>query len=310
MSASLSSSGDLLADRRYAYAMASAEEGDHAAAIDLLEQTLALVPHWAPAWLALGDAYLACDQADAAIAAWQKALEAAPDDRLGAKPRLARLGVLPALDSVGEPYIRALFDDYADRFDRHLREGLMYSGPEIILDAITQAEPEAHYPRVLDLGCGTGLMGEAIRAHQSATGAQSFGMQWLGGCDLSPSMIARARAKGIYDWLAPCSLLDALATHQADLIVAADVLVYVGDLAPVFAACYAALPKAGLCAFTVQKGDAPISLGADLRYAHSADQLKQWAQDYGFTCAVLADCTTRYDRGVPVPGLVCVLRKG
>lgn len=300
MVSSFQSSGDLLADRRYAYAVAAAQEGDHEAAADLFEQTLEIVPNWAPAWLALGDARLALADQDAAIAAWQKALAAQPDDQLGAKPRLARFGMIPALEAVGDAYIRALFDDYADRFDQHLREGLHYSGPETIMAALEQVAPAARFARVLDLGCGTGLMGEAIRSRAD----------WLGGCDLSPAMVARAEAKGLYDWLDAAPLLTALAQHKADLVLAADVLVYIGELAPIFAACAASLPPNGLFAFTVQKGEAAVSLGADLRYAHSAQHITDWALASGFALAHLADCTTRLDRGVPVPGLVCVVRKG
>ena len=300
MASSFQSSGDLLADRRYAYAVAAARDGDHEAAADLYEQTLEIVPDWAPAWLALGDARLALANQDGAIAAWQKALAIQPDDRLGAKPRLARFGIIPPLEAVGDAYIRALFDDYADRFDQHLREGLHYSGPETIMAALEHVAPKARFPRILDLGCGTGLMGEAIRPRAD----------WLGGCDLSPAMVARAEAKGVYDWLSACSLLEALHQHKADLILAADVFVYIGDLAPIFAACAASLPHRGLFAFTVQKGEAAISLGDDLRYAHSAQHITDWALASGLTIAHMADCTTRHDRGKPVPGLVCILRQG
>ena len=299
MSSSMLSSGDLLADRRYAYAMAAAKEGDHEAAADLLEQTLEIVPLWPPALLALGDARLALGAPDAAIAAWQQALAGEPEDRLGARPRLARLGIGVAETAVSDAYIRALFDDYANRFDSHLRGALAYSGPEIIMAALEQVAPNARFARVLDLGCGTGLMGEAIRARAD----------WLGGCDLSPAMVAKAKDKTIYDDLKAESLLDYLRGKNAALVLAADVLVYIGDLAPIYAAVAAALPQGGLFAFTVQKGAEGVTLGADLRYAHSPAQLRLWAAENGFEVLALEDCATRLDRGVPVPGLVGVLRK-
>jgi predicted TPR repeat methyltransferase len=299
MSFSLLSSGDLLADRRYAYAVAAAKDGDHEAAADLLEQTLEIVPGWPPALLALGDARLALGAPEAAILAWQTALEGEPEDRLGARPRLARLGIGVAESAVSDAYIRALFDDYANRFDSHLRGALAYSGPETIMAALDRVAPEARFARVLDLGCGTGLMGEAIRARSD----------WLGGCDLSPAMVAKAEAKAIYDDLKAMSLLDYLSGQSAALALAADVLVYIGDLAPVFAAVAAALPPDGLFAFTVQKGADSITLGEDLRYAHSPDQLRLWAAGNGFEVVALDDCATRLDRGRPVPGLVGLLRK-
>ena len=300
MSAAHLTSGDLLADRRYAYAMAAAKDGDHEAAADLLTQALEIVPAWAPAWLALGDSQLALGGKEAAIGAWQKALSLQPSDELGAKPRLARLGAVPVADAVGDAYIRALFDDYAGRFDAHLRGSLAYSGPETIMAALDQVASGQAFGRVYDLGCGTGLMGEAIR----------FRAQWLGGCDLSPAMVAKAEGKAIYDELKAVSLLDYLENACADLVLAADVLVYLGDLAPILRAVAATLVPGGLFAFTVQKGDAGLSLGEDLRYAHGEALLREWAQAAGLEWALCEPCATRLDRGVPVPGLVLVLRKG
>jgi predicted TPR repeat methyltransferase len=231
--------------------------------------------------------------------AWQKALEGEPEDRLGARPRLARLGIGVVESAVSDAYIRALFDDYANRFDSHLRGALAYSGPETIMAALDRLVPDARFTRVLDLGCGTGLMGAAIRARAD----------WLGGCDLSPAMVTRAEAKAIYDALRAEALLTYLADQRADLVLAADVLVYIGDLAPVFAAVAGALPPDGLFAFTVQKGADGILLGEDLRYAHSPDRLRLWAIENGFEVVTLDDCATRLDRGVPVAGFVCILRK-
>lgn len=300
MSSSHLTSGDLLADRRYAYAVAAAKDGDHEAAADLLDQTLEIVPGWAPALLALGDARQALGQTEEAIAAWQKALGAQPSDELGAKPRLARLGAMPVESAVGDAYIRALFDDYAGRFDAHLRVALGYSGPETIMAALDRAVPGRSFDRVLDLGCGTGLMAEAIRPRAG----------WLGGCDLSPAMVAKAEAKGIYDDLAAEGLLDYCARHAGDLVLAADVLVYLGDLGPVFKAVAQSLAPGGLFAFTVQKGEAGLTLGEDLRYAHAEPLLRDWAQQAGLEVLSCDACATRCDRGVPVPGLVLVLRKG
>lgn len=300
MSASSLSSGDLLADRRYAYAMAAAKEADHEAAADLLAQTLEIVPGWAPALLALGDSRLALGDREGAIAAWQDALTGQPSDELGAKPRLARLGVLPIESAVGDAYICALFDDYAGRFDAHLRGALGYSGPETIMAALDRVAPDRKFARALDLGCGTGLMGEAIRPRAA----------WLGGCDLSPAMVAKAAGKAIYDEVSAAGLLDYLQGQESDLVLAADVLVYLGDLAPVFAAVAAALMPGGLFAFTVQKGEAGLTLGEDLRYAHAEALLRDWAAIAGLEVLCCELCATRCDRGVPVPGLVLVLHKG
>jgi predicted TPR repeat methyltransferase len=127
-------------------------------------------------------------------------------------------------------------------------------------------------------------------------------------------MVAAARAKEVYDRLAVAELaafLDAEPPGGADLAVAADVLVYVGDLAPVFAAAARALAPGGLLAFTVQ--DHPgegVRLGEDDRFAHAAAIVHDLARAYGFAAALSELASTRRDRGVDVPGRVVVLRRG
>src|SRR5215217_7653832 len=104
----LRSSGDLLADRRFGYAQAAFDAGDHAAAADLAAQVLDLVPRFAPAHTLLGRAQLALGEREAAVAAFRAALESEPDDPLGVRIELARLGALPDDEAIGRAYVRAL----------------------------------------------------------------------------------------------------------------------------------------------------------------------------------------------------------
>ena len=93
-------------------------------------------------------------------------------------------------------------------------------------------------------------------------------------------------------------------------MVAADVLVYLGDLGALFAAVARVLVPGGLLALTVQSGtDRPFELGLDLRYAHSAAAIAAWARAAGLGVALLVEAWARQDRGAPVPGLVAVLEK-
>src|SRR4029077_10060116 len=122
-----------------------------------------------------------------------------------------------------------LFDDYADRFDTHLVGILRYRAPHAILAALQDvcADRPPRFAHALDLGCGTGLMGEAIRPFAER----------LDGVDLSPLMLAKARAKLVYDRLAEAEIVAFVRgspDRAFDLVLAADVLVYVADLAPVF----------------------------------------------------------------------------
>ena len=302
-----SSSGDLVADRRHAWATASAAQGDHAAAAELFIQTLELVPDWAPAWFALGDSrHKNCENAGA-VEAFSRAAALDPDGALGAELRLAALGAIEAPASPAPAHVRALFDQYAARFDSHLVETLAYRGPELLRAAIERAcatrGRACRFERALDLGCGTGLMGKALFPR----------VDRLVGVDLSPVMIEAARATGRYNRLHAGELGAFLARERdasAGLVLAADVFVYIGDLDGIFARCARVLEPGGLFAFSAQRGaGAPWSLGADLRYAHSADYIRALAARHGFDATSIEEASTRKDAGADVPGLVCVLER-
>src|SRR5271163_4949171 len=237
-------SADPIAERRYAYARAAAEDGDWRAAAEVLEQALERAPGWAPALFALGEARAKLDDAAGAAHAFRAALVADPSDVQGAAGRLALIGAAPAVSALAPAYVARLFDDYAPRFDKHLTEALGYRGPELIIAALDAAAPERRFARALDLGCGTGLAGAALRGR----------VDRLEGVDLSPAMVAKARALQIYAELECGEIVAHLGRFEAafDLIVAADVLVYLGDLAPVFAASARALAPGGLFAFTAE----------------------------------------------------------
>jgi predicted TPR repeat methyltransferase len=295
------SSGDPLLDRRLEWARGLMEEGEAAAAAALLAETTAAAPGFLAAWFALGEA---CEQSgalDEAAAAFRRAFALDPTDRLGASVRLARLGAEPA--TMPPAYVRALFDQYAPRFDRELVDHLSYRGPAVVLAAIDEvAGPTTRFARVLDLGCGTGLMGAAIRSRAGE----------LVGVDLSPAMLAEAQAKGLYEQLIAADLSDFPAGEVGafDLIVAADVLVYFPDLAPVIAAAARALVPGGLFAFTLEHGEGESALGEGLRYAHGEGHLRSAAAAAGLAVCHLAAVSTRSEKAKPVTGLAAVLSRG
>jgi predicted TPR repeat methyltransferase len=295
------SSGDLLADRRYAYAEAAAAEGDYAAAADLLQQTLERVPNWAPAWFALGQARAALGEAMPALEAFQRCLALEPDDRLGAGLQIARAQGDTDGAAASPAYVASLFDQYAPRFDRHLVETLAYRAPALLREAVR--EQRERFEAMLDLGCGTGLAGAAFADCASS----------MTGVDLSAAMLDIARAKRLYDRLVQDEIVAFLAREPpagADLVVAADVFVYFGDLAPVFAGVDRAMRRHGLFAFSTQAHDGSgYVLGEDLRHAHSRSYLATLAGKFGFDILRLEPASTRRDRGVDLPGLIAVLAK-
>jgi len=299
------SSGDLIADRRYAWAQDREEKGDLQGAAELLEQALELAPGYASAWFALGEIREKLGDAGGAIAAFGKAREADAEDRHGALLNLVRL---KAVEASGMPpaYVRTLFDHYAPDFDRSLTEGLNYQAPALLLAAVEtvarKAGHPAHFRAMLDLGCGTGLAGAAFRSK----------VDKLVGVDLSPRMVHEARDKGIYDRLAVSDLLEFLSAERTDgqaydLVVAADVFAYLPDLAPVAAAAAPVLAPGGLFAFTVETHPGEgVVLGEALRFAHSGEHVRAAIESAGLKLLGLDSAATRTEKGVPVPGLVAV----
>jgi predicted TPR repeat methyltransferase len=299
------SSGDLLADRRHGYAQDSFDAGDHGAAAELATQALEIAPRFVPALALLGRAKAALGDDAGAVAALRQALAIEPEDSLGVRLDLARLGAAPPEEAITPGYVRALFDDYAPRFEKHLVKNLNYRGPELIAAAARRVAARSGLPvrfrRVLDLGCGTGLMAGALEGMFDA----------IEGVDLSPKMLAQAKRARLYDALHEADLasfLKAMPDRAADLVVAADVLVYLAALDDVFRETCRVLTRGGLFAFSVQAQDGEgFVLGEDNRYAHGEGYLRRLAAEAGFEVALLDGASTREDRGKPVPGFVVVL---
>src|SRR6266545_2617794 len=191
------SSGDLIADRRYKWALDQAARGDLAGAADILAQTVELVPGFATAWFALGAIRDNLGDRAGAIAAWEKARDADPEDYHGARLQLARIGAGERTPAMTATYIRRLFDQHAASFDESLLERLDYRAPAVLLAAVRGVTGgSVRIGSMLDLGCGTGLGGAAFRPQ----------VDWLVGVDVSPGMVAKARAKGLYDRLSVLEL--------------------------------------------------------------------------------------------------------
>ena len=305
ISVSAASSGDLRADRRFLYAEESAAQGDHVAAAELLEQCLEIAPQWAPAWFGLGQARERLGDADAAIAAYGCALACDSQDVLGASLALARLRVAETPAAASPAYVARLFDQYAARFEEHLVEGLDYRAPALLHDAVAElcarTDRPMHFARALDLGCGTGLAGAEFRGCSD----------YLEGVDLSAGMITQARAKGIYDALHVGEVGEHLRSspdRSFDLILAGDVLVYIGDLAPLFMQIARVLARGGLFAFTAESHDGEgYIIDDETRYAHSQEYIEAMAREAGVSVLLLNAASTRRNKGVAVPGLIGVI---
>ncbi|KWV48731.1 methyltransferase [Bradyrhizobium macuxiense] len=300
------SSGDLVADRRYEFARDLQLKGDLPAAADLLEQAIELAPKFTSAWFTLGDIRRQLGQREAAIAAFRAACEADLDDRHGASLRLMQLGA-QAVASMPPAYVQTLFDQYAPRFEHALVGDLDYRGPALLFNAVlsvraTSRKP-AFFKRAIDLGCGTGLAAGAFAKH----------VDRFIGIDLSPRMIEKARATGFYAELEVDDMLKGITGKpdaSAELILAADAMVYVADLAPVLAEARRVLVPGGVLAFTTETHDGEdVIIGDGLRYAHSAAYVRTSVAAAGLALVQIEDLSARNEDNVPAPGLVAVAIK-
>ena len=300
------SSGDMVADRRFDYARDLQLSGDLVAAEDLFVQATDLAPGFATAWFTLGEVREQLGDRNGAILAFRTAEATDPGDRNGAGLRLMRLGAAE-LAGMRPTYVKALFDQYAPRFDAALLDDLGYRGPGLLLAAVAIARADAGrlaaFGRVIDLGCGTGL---AARAFSPISDE-------IIGIDLSPKMIERARLPGLYAELVVAEIVDGLRGRpnaSADLVLAADVMVYVHDMAPLLAEVARVLAPGGMFAFTVEShAGAGVMLGEGLRYIHTASGVRALIDAAGFTLDRIDVASSRTEAGTQVPGLVVVASK-
>jgi predicted TPR repeat methyltransferase len=210
------------------------------------------------------------------------------------------LGTMP--ESAPPAFVRALFDEYADRFENDLVGTLNYRGHLQVCEPLAALHP-ALFESALDLGCGSGLAAPLLRPLARR----------LVGVDLSPRMIAAAVNTGLYDELRAEELLAHLraTTQRHDLVVACDVFIYLGNLEPVFDAVDRVLEPGGLFAFSVEAGDAEagFDLLPTLRYTHSEPWLRGLAQAHGLQVARCERAPLREGHGEAITGLVMHLRR-
>ena len=296
-----SSSGDAIADKRADYAEMLAQSGDMQAAADLMLQALERAPGWTYGWFRLGEMQLEAGDAAGAAEAWRMALKLDPDDRLGAALKLDLAGQGGELASMPPAFVETLFDQYAQKFEDSLVGKLDYRAPDLLLDAVLAASP-GPFVRAIDLGCGTGLMGERLRPLCAR----------LDGYDLSEGMLREARAKNIYDLLERADIAHLRPKGEpADLVVAADVYMYLGALEAAFASAAGLLADGGLFAFSVERLDEPsgFRLRDTRRFAQSQAYVRKVLEGARLRLVSLSRATIRRDRNAPVEGLIFVAAK-
>jgi len=278
------------------------QEFEHA--VTDFELATGFQPDYPRAWFYLGNSLRQLNQSGLAIAAYRRARS------LGADPEqidflLATLGAATVPDAPPASYVSELFDQYADHFDAHLTQVLQYAVPELIATMLTPHLPVEPID-CLDLGCGTGLCGPLLRRHAGT----------LTGVDLSQNMLDQAARHKLYDRLICAEITDFLfqSEQQFDLITAADVLVYLGDLNPLMQGVGKALRDQGLFCFSVEhlnndRSSADYILQTSARYAHSERYLRQLAHQHHLALVGVQQHTGRRENQNKSAALLVLLQK-
>ncbi len=201
-------------------------------------------------------------------------------------------------------YLVELFDGYAETFETCLVDNLQYRSHIDLSKYIRLFSERETFNTVLDLGCGTGLLGQELN--------KLFKIQDLIGLDLAKNMLSKSEQKGVYQQLHNIDIEEYLRTtdDKYDLIASSDVLIYFGDLSRVFNQAYGCLNPNGYFAFSVEqlpKGDFKLTVTG--RYQHSLAYLKSLYNKYGFSKMYSQAIDLRKESGNIVPGYLVLLQK-
>lgn len=287
------------ADLHIAFAQALLTLQRPADAQRILDKGRALHPNDAGIFRGLGQAQLDLGQADAALKSFSRAVKLLPSD-------LYSSHMASALSKAGTPaadYVAELFDSYAETFDAHLTGTLEYRVPQA-LSALLTEEATVNAP-TLDIGCGTGLMATALPET----------LRPIDGIDIAPKMIAKARERGIYRHL---HAGDAITTLSAEvdfsgpygLIVSTDVFLYVGEIGALVASLVQRLAPGGILAFSVELHEGEgIAIRSTGRFSHSRSYIHAVAAANGLSILAEKPHPIRLEHGVPIPGLLFLLRR-
>ncbi|SNB60412.1 MULTISPECIES: class I SAM-dependent methyltransferase [unclassified Agrobacterium] len=264
---------------------------------------------------ALAEAYnraLALEKAgdvDAAVKAYEEVLAIDPDDHGGAAVRIAAMGRGEQPSKAPDAYVETLFDQHAEAFEDILVEQLGYAVPMMVRQRL-QTLNLGPFKRLLDLGCGTGLTGEALRDMADD----------ITGIDISENMVEIAHEKDLYETLYVAEAEDFLEDNDDepfDIITATDVLPYLGALEPLFFGAAENLNAGGLLIFSSETlpettlAGRPYMVGPHQRFAHAENYIRERLAATGFEVLEVTDINVRMQDGNPTPGhLVIAKLKG
>ena len=264
-------------------------------------QGMALDKTDAKAHVELGRAQCENGKKNEAIKSFKQALQINPEFNY-AKFWLSAISDQPSTNAAKHRFVSRLFDGHAEDFDKILVNDLGYKTPWLIANELSSIFDDDKTLDILDIGCGTGLCADSLKSITNS----------IVGIDLSEKMLAKAKADGNYTELLHGDIVDKMSelSKKFELIVAADVFVYVGGLTEVFDACKVKLTNKGLFIFSVENSDHEndFMLRATGRYAHSLNYIKKLTTEYGFEEVSHQDILLRTDGGKKISGQLFILR--
>jgi len=274
-------------------------------ALATCDTALSINPEFVIAIVNRGNALAALRRLDEAVACYNDALRLDPDN-ISARENLQQaLFQLGRTTRCPPGYMRRLFDGFSGEYERIMLEQLRYRAHLHLRDLADKVLPSKSAPlKILDLGSGTGLVGETFK--DLAQGGR------LDGIDLSPAMNEEARKRGIYDELILGDLEPYLAGQGEayDLMLAGDTVIYIGDLAPAFSGAAARLEPGGFLIFAAEaKEGEGWHQTPDQRFAHSLSYVREEAERQGLEFVDAVECVLRHQNEVPVSGIAVALRR-
>lgn len=290
---------DLSAEQLVELADRLRDEGKTQAAFHCQQQAAELSPNTADVWRQLGELSHIVGKRETARDSYQRYLEIHPDDA-EIRHILVSLTDKPAPPRVPDDCIKHLYERFSTYYESNMCEELGYEGPQHLLSVIEATISDRRGLSILDLGCGTGLAGEVLRPFASR----------LIGVDLSEEMLAKAKARSIYDELAVGELTEWLSgtDESFDLIVACDTFIYFGDLQQTIGPAKQRLNPGGSIAFSVEQSPIPpFQLTDSGRYKHHFDHLCDTASGLEMQIASHREEFLRMEYGEEVHGhYVCL----
>jgi|CXWL01.1.fsa_nt_gi predicted TPR repeat methyltransferase len=287
-------------------------QGKFEAAVESFCNAISLNHGYADAYGNMANALKCQGKLDESIACYQQQVQLAPENGF-ARHMLASL-TGNNTERAPAQYVEKVFDGYAEQFDAHLVQALQYNVPSKLVELVAQhSSLLSEKWRILDLGCGTGLVGLAFAPF----------LQQLVGVDLSPKMLKRAQGRGLYNRLECSDLLDMMRnehTSSYDLIIAADVFVYLGKLDEIIRDAKRLISPNGMLAFSIEaiypfSGNTPNQTIRQLyrlensgRYAHSYGYIQNLASANDFQIQSMIETQIRMEAGIPINGYLILLR--